>query len=134
MNRKKLISAVERIAAENGYTFHATDEREMSHTIRKYPIVWLVPPIFNSMQGRKQGKITYSLTLHAMEEGANLPPAEREQVWAKLEEDILGIFSALSNEDFVIAVEDLKIRPTSHTFTTHGEICATATADIITFF
>ena len=85
MNRKKLIQADERIATADGYTFHSTDDSEMSHTIRQYPLVWLSPPVFTSMQGRKQGKITYSLTLHAMQADAKLPPAEREGVWAQLE-------------------------------------------------
>ena len=134
MNRKKLIQAVERIATADGYTFHSTDDSEMPHTIRQYPLVWLSPPFFTSMEGRKQGKITYSLTLHAMQADAKLPPAERERVWAQLEEDVVGMFSTLSEEDFVIAVEDLKIRHTSHTHTPHGEICATATAEVVTFF
>ena len=55
-------------------------------------------------------------------------------MWARLEGDIVGMFSSLSQEDFVVAVEDLKIRHTSHTLTAHGEIAATATADVITFF
>ena len=134
MNRKKLIQAIERIATADGYTFYSTDEREMPRAIRQYPLVWLAPPVFTSMEGRKQGKITYSLTLHAMQADAKLPPAERERVWAQLEEDVVGMFSTLSEEDFVIAVEDLKIRHTSHTHTPHGEICATATAEVVTFF
>ena len=86
------------------------------------------------MQGRKHGKVTYSVTLHALEAGAKLPPEKREEVWARLEQEVVAMFSTLSQEDFVVAVDDLKIRHTSHTLTTHGEVAATATADVITFF
>ncbi len=134
MNRKKLLQAFERIATADGYTFHSTDERHLSQLIDTYPAMWLAPPTFSSMEGRKHGKITYSVTLHALDAGAKLHPEERENVWAELEKDVVGLFSTLSQEDFVVAVEDLKIRHTSHTLTAHGEVAATATADVITFF
>ena len=97
MNRKKLIQAIERIATADGYTFYSTDEREMPRAIRKYPLIWLSPPLFTSMEGRKQGKITYSLTLHAMQANVKLPSAERERVWEQLApvksllHDIMGV-------------------------------------------
>ncbi len=134
MNRKKLIQAVERIATADGYHFHATDERHMSQAVDAYPTMWLTPPVFSAMEGRNHGKITYSVTLHALEAGAKLPPENREDVWAVLESDVMELFSTLSQEDFVVAVEGLKIRHTSQTLTPHGEIAATATADVITFF
>ena len=134
MNRKILLQAVERIATEAGYHFHSTSDEQMSQLITSYPAVWLSPPIFNTMQGRKHGKITYAVTLHALDAGSKLAPEKREQVWAKLEEDVVGMFSTLSQQDFVVAVENLKIRHTSHTLTSHGEVAATATADVITFF
>lgn len=134
MNRKKLLQAAQRIATAEGYQFYSTDERHMSQLVESYPAMWLTPPTFSTMEGRKHGKITYSVTLHALDAGAKLPPQEREGVWERLELDIVNLFSTLSEEDFVVAVEDLKIRHTSHTLTSHGEVAATATADVITFF
>ena len=122
MNRKKLIQAIERIATADGYTFYSTDEREMPRAIRKYPLIWLSPPLFTSMEGRKQGKITYSLTLHAMQANVKLPSAERERVWEQLEDVIMKIFAALSGEDFVIVVKDLNMNSASYSLTPHGEI------------
>ena len=134
MNRKKLIQAIERIATADGYTFYSTDEREMPRAIRKYPLIWLSPPLFTSMEGRKQGKITYSLTLHAMQANVKLPSAERERVWEQLEDEILKLFAALSGEDFVIVVKDLSMNSASYSLTPHGEICVTATAEVVTCF
>ena len=86
------------------------------------------------MEGRKHGKVTYDVTLHVMEAGAKLSPAERQQTWSRLEDELIEIFSKLSDAKRVIAVEDLKIRHTSSTLTTHGEVAATATAEVVTFF
>ena len=134
MNRKQLLQAVERIATADGYHFHSTDDRHMSQLITAYPTVWLSPPVFSSMQGRKHGKVTYSVTLHAMEAGARLTPAERQQTWSRLEEDLVEMFSKLSDTERVVAVEQLKINHPTHTLTTHGEVAATATAEVVTFY
>jgi hypothetical protein len=69
-----------------------------------------------------------------MDAGAKLPPEERESIWARLEQDVVELFSSLSSEEFVVAVENLKIRHSSHTLTPHGEVAATATAEVVTFF
>ena len=134
MNRKQLLQAVERIATADGYHFHSTDDRHMSQLITAYPTIWLSPPVFSSMQGRKHGKVVYAVTLHAMDAGAKLPPEERESIWTRLEQDVVELFSSLSSEEFVVAVENLKIRHSSHTLTPHGEVAATATAEVVTFF
>ena len=113
MNRTYLLDAVESIAAENGYEFHSADDRYM---------------------GRNHGKITYSVTLHALDAGAKLSPAERNGAWAHLEHDLVDLFTALSKKSLVLAVENLAIRAADSTLTTHGEVSATATADVVTFF
>jgi hypothetical protein len=69
-----------------------------------------------------------------MDAGAKLSPAEREQTWSRLEDDLVEMFSKLSDTIRVISVEELKIRRTSSTLTTHGEVAATATAEVVTFF
>ena len=65
---------------------------------------------------------------------SKLTPAERQQTWSRLEEDLVEMFSKLSDTERVVAVEQLKINHTTHTLTTHGEVAATATAEVVTFF
>ena len=134
MNRTFLINAIESIATADGYSFYTDSEERASQQIKSYPATWLLPPKFQQMEGRKHGKVTYSLTLYAMDAGAKLSPAQREQTWSRLEEDLIDIFSKLSDTERVIAVEKLKIQHSSLTLTTHGEVAATATADVVTFF
>ncbi len=134
MNSTYLINAIDGIATADGYTFYSDGEERMSEQIKSYPAVWLQPPKFQHMEGRKHGKVTYVVTLHAMEAGAKLSPAERQQTWSRLEDELVEMFSKLSVAKRVIAVEGLKIRHTSSTLTTHGEVAATATAEVVTFF
>lgn len=134
MNRTYLINAIDSIATADGYSFYTDGEERMSEQIKSYPAAWLQPPKFQQMEGRKHGKVTYDVTLHVMEAGAKLSPVERQQTWSRLENELIEIFSKLSDATLVIAVEDLKIRHTSSTLTTHGEVAATATAEVVTFF
>lgn len=134
MNHTYLINAIESIATADGYSFYSDSEERMSEQIKSYPAVWLQPPKFLQMEGRKHGKVTYDVTLHAMDAGAKLSPAERKQTWSRLEEELIGMFSKLSDTERVIAVEKLKIQHSSLSLTTHGEVAATATAEVVTFF
>lgn len=134
MNRTKLLHAFEQSATANGYAFHSTDERYIPQLVHTYPALWLAPPLFQSMEGRTHGTITYSVTAHTLDTGAKLSPTERNTRQTALEQDMLGLFASLSEEAFVIAVENLKIKHTSQTLSAAGEVAVTATAEVITFF
>ncbi len=134
MNHTNLVDAIGQLAAEGGYEFHTADERFMSQTISAYPAMWLAPPQFDSMEGLHHGRMTYAVTLHALDEGAKLSPAERAEAYARLESDVVELFTSLSQADVVVAVEKLAVRAQSRSLTNHGEVAVTATADVITFF
>lgn len=134
MNREKLINAIETIASADGYNFYSDGEKQMSQSLNHYPAMWLSPPRFESMKGRNHGKIIYSVKLHAMCDGLRLSPDERNTSWSQMESDLVELFSQLSQEDFVIAIEQLKVQHSSATMTNHSEVAATATANVITFF
>ena len=59
---------------------------------------------------------------------------ELESELARLEEQLLEIFAALSLDERVLAVEGLSVRPRAFALTPHGEISQTAAARIVTFF
>lgn len=134
MNRTQLLKAFEQKATADGYCFHSTDDRYIPQLVSAYPALWLSPPKFESIEGRTHGKITYYVTVHALDAGAKLSPTERNTRHAALEDELLDVFSTLSEQDFVIAVENLSIKHTSQTLTSAGEVAATATAEVITFF
>ncbi len=51
------------------------------------------------------------MTLHLLSSGARLSPAERRTALARMEEQLLEIFAALSLDERVLAVEGLSVRP-----------------------
>ena len=134
MNRTRLLQAFEQKATADGYHFHSTDDRYIPQLVSAYPTLWLSPPKFESIEGRTHGTITYSVTAHALDAGAKLSPTERTARHAAMEDELLEIFSTLSEKDFVIAVENLTIKHSSQTLTSAGDVAATATAEVITFF
>lgn len=134
MNRNNLTEAFGRLVTAEGYNFHSAEEAFMAEQIKAYPVVWLCEPKFEQMEGRKHGKVTYSVRLHAMAEGAKLTSGERSKVFGELEEKLVKIFMGLSKERLVIAVESLQISCESGKLTPHGEVAATATARVVTMF
>lgn len=134
MNREKLTTAIKTIAERDGYNFYCDGEALMPRFVSSYPALWLTPPRFESMKGRNHGKIIYSVKMYAMQDGLKYSTEQRNAAWAKMEEDLVDIFSQLSEEDFVVAVEQLKVQHSSATMTNHAEVAATATANVITFF
>lgn len=134
MNSTHLEGAVRTLAEERGYAFRSGPESDMTHAVGSYPAAWLAPLELREIDGRKHGRIVYDLTLHLMHPGARLSPARRREALAETERQALDIFTALSDDERVIAVTELSLRPRIFALTPHGEIAQTATARIVTWF
>ena len=134
MNRNYLTEALRQIVTDEGVKFHSAEESEMATLIRAYPVMWLCPPEFVQMEGRKRGKVTYAVKLHAMRSGAKLSAEERNGLYGELEELLVRSFMKLSKLGKVIAVESLEISCSTGRLTPHGEVAATATAKVVTMF
>ena len=134
MNRETIVNAIEQAATSGGYTFHCDGEQQMPVAVKEYPALWLTPPQFLKIEGRKSGKITYSVKVYAMENGIKFSPTERLNKLNKLEEDVVQMFAAVSQDERVVAVNNLKMSNNSKTDCTHGELVMTATAEVVTFF
>lgn len=125
---------MEQAATAKGYTFYSDVEELARSTVKILPAVWLSPPKFSSVEGRKHGKITYEVTLHAMCDGVKCASAARNQSWTQMEEELVEIFSLLSHNEKVATVRELTIRNTTNTLACCGEVVATATAQVVTLF
>lgn len=134
MNREKLINAFESIATAEGYKFHSAEERYIPQFTSHYPALWLTPPTFHSIEGKNHGAITYSVKLHAMQDGAKQSLKRRNATRIELEDMLLRLFTTLSQEEFVAEVENIQICHSSQTLSSHGEVAATATAEVIIIF
>lgn len=134
MNREQIIQELGRLATAKGYDFFVAEDALIPQCVKSYPVMWLSPPKFLSQEGRKSGKITYSITLQALFEASKLPPAMHEERRKKLENDLVDIFSELSLHDCVIGVERLSVAHSSLSNIPYGALVTKATAEVVTFF
>lgn len=134
MNRETVINAIKQAAATSGYKFHCDDEQQMLVAVKEYPTLWLTPPQFLKIEGRKSGKITYSVKVYGMVDGVRFSPAERLDKLNRLEEDVMQMFAAVSQNEAVVAVNNLKMNQELQSRTRQGELVMTATAEVVTHF
>lgn len=134
MNRSLLVDALRNIVAAKGYEFHSASPEHISSLVRSYPAALLPQPEFREMEGRNHGKITYRLTLYLMAAGAKLRPDAMTETFDALETDALEIFSELSSDGNVAAVEELTVTPQQRPLTSHGDVSVAVGADVVCIF
>jgi hypothetical protein len=74
------------------------------------------------------------VTLRLAQQGAKLPAAERNELLAQMEQQLIEIFVALSKEERVAVVDNLHIAPYAEAVDTHGAIAIESTAEVTTIF
>ena len=134
MNRNYLINAIKELATAKGYSFHLSESDRIAEQIKGYPLLMLESPKFVEIEGRRHGKVTYAVKLHAMDQAAKLSPDARNVAYTGLEDLLVEIFMQLSKKQKIICVESLQISSGTAQLTPHGEIAVTATAKVITTF
>jgi hypothetical protein len=90
-------------------------------------------PKFKSLEGRKHGRITYSISLTLAKNGAKMSPSERNTTLATMEKQAINIFVELSQNEKVALVENLTIIARSEV-DSHGAISIEAEAEVETIF
>lgn len=85
MNRQSLSTAVQGLASSKGYDFHTASAEYLPALASTKPTIVMLHPKFRSIEGHKHGKISHSLTLHALQGGAKLSHAERVTLLDTLE-------------------------------------------------
>ena len=134
MNRAILSSAIEGVVSSYGYEFNLNDSACYPTTVCRYPAAFMSQPEFSSIEGRKHGRITYTITLHLAQQGAKLSPAERNNLLDEMEQQMLDIFTELSRKECVAVVEGLQLSPTSPTIDNHGALAIVGKAKVVTIF
>ena len=134
MNRTFLCGAIEGLTTECGYHFQQGDKSHYPTTVCRYPSAFLSEPKFVSIEGRKHGRIAYTVSLHLANEGAKLSPSERREMLDKMENEMVNIFIELSNSERVAVVDKLTIAPATEVVDNHGAVAIIAEATITTIF
>ena len=134
MNRAYLSNAISTLARNEGLAFVESDPHDVAGSIESYPVTWLEPVVLQSKTGRTNGRITYSVRLHLMHDGLRMPPEQRREVFDSAEQQLLKIFTTLSTDARIACVDELTIRVSQFAHTPHGEIAATAEAEVETIY
>ncbi len=134
MNRTHLTEAVGSIVTARGYVFHTSTEEYLPTAVAELPAAFMPYPEFRGVEGRRRGKITWSLTLHLLAAGSKLSPKQRAAELGRLEEEALAILQELSDAAEVLAIEEVQMTPSAMRLTTRGDVSLTVTADAICLF
>lgn len=134
MNRAFLCGAIEGLVAQRGYTFQLGDKAHYPTTVCRYPAAFMTQPEFESIEGRKSGRITYKVTLRLAQRAAKCTTAEKNALLDAMEEEMMDIFIALSQTERVAIVDKLSIAPYAEELDFHGAIAIEANAHITTIF
>ena len=85
MLRETLTSTIEKAAITEGYAFHTGFAYRINNGIAKFPAAWLLPVRIIAVEGRRDGYLTYQMTLYLMHLDKKPRPESRERQWAELE-------------------------------------------------
>lgn len=134
MNRAFLRSAIEGLVSKYDYTFQLNSNAYYPTTVHSYPVAFMNQPEFASIEGRKNGRITYKVSLLLARQGAKLNTTERNTLLDTMERELMDIFIALSQTERVAVVDDLTITPYPEAIDSHGAIALKAEAYVTTIF
>lgn len=134
MNNSILVESLRQAAAAAGYGFRCSDSDRQTPADTGFPAALLAPPTLHSAQGRRHGRLAYDVVLRLSDIAADLPPQQRSAKRQKLEADALEIFTSLSEQPRIIAVENLTVAHQPLAASIHGETAVIAKARIHTFF
>ncbi len=133
MNRSHLSGVLRAAVGRRGYTAYADHDDRMAQTVASYPAAWLTPLKLLSSDGRSHGTAVYEASVRLLRQGHRLTPDAEQAARCRMEEELVDLFTELSNDARVIAVERLTVRP--DTFSrSDGCVAMTATAQIVTHF
>lgn len=78
MLRETLTATIEKAAITEGYAFHTGFAYRINNGIAKFPAAWLLPVRIIAVEGRRDGYLTYQMTLYLMHLDKKPRPESRE--------------------------------------------------------
>ena len=79
MLRETLTATIEKAAITEGYAFHTGFAYRINNGIAKFPAAWLLPVRIIAVEGRRDGYLTYQMTLYLMHLDKKPRPESRER-------------------------------------------------------
>ena len=107
MNRKDLVQRIQEL--KGNYSFVNGFIYRINEYDGDYPLLWCVPPVFQSRTGDNK---SFKVTLYAFDEINEETEIEKEQVWSNQEDYLLTIadtIQQLGNDVINVRVESLEV-------------------------
>ena len=133
MNQSHLSGVLRAALGRRGYTVYAGSDDRLPQTVAADPAAWLSPMKLLSSEGRSHGVAVYEATVRLLRHGHRLSPDAEQAERCRMEEELLAVFTELSGDEGVVAVERLSVRPETCS-RTDGRVVMTAGAQIVTHF
>lgn len=113
---------IQQEASQCGYDFRNGFPYRLTRSDMRFPALWMEPPVLTLVNGRKEGLITYHITLHLLVSGKKYSESEKESQWEKLEKQVLEWTQNLINQPEVFSIENISCTPAEFTLTNQREI------------
>ncbi len=130
MYRTRLLQLIHQEALKSGYDFQNGFVYRISRADLRFPALWMEPPVLTQMNGRKEGLITYHITLHLLTSGKKSTETEKEQQWEKLEKQVLLWIDNLISQPEIFSIDHLACAPAEFSLTNRSEISLKTEFDI----
>ena len=122
MLRETLTATIKKAAITEGYAFHIGFAYRINNGIAKFPAAWLLPVRIIAVEGRRDGYLTYQMTLYLMHLDKKPRPESRERQWAELEIAALRILDNIYAGRQIFDIAKIGCTPAENTLTNYGEI------------
>ena len=132
--RNKITMLVRDAALSAGYTFFNGFPYRISQTRMEFPAVWLAPVQLVGLNGREQGTATYKVSLYLIEPNGGKDELQKEELWARMEVDAIGMVHALADVPAVFGVRNVQCIPGEFSLTSYGELSMNATMEVEILF
>ena len=121
---------IQQEATQCGYDFQNGFPYRLTRSDMRFPALWMEPPILTLVNGRKEGVITYHVTLHLLASGKKCSESEKESQWEKLEKQLLEWTQNLILQPEVFSIDKISCTPAEFTLTNQREISLKAEFNI----
>lgn len=131
MLRNKIVSTFKESAAAQGYNLYCGFAHRMQRSDLRLPAIWLNPLELTSVQGVEQGTLTYHATLYLLQGDKHYTEAQKEQLWAQMEEDAIRTIQQLGvHSPQIYLTEKISAVPGEYTLTGRQEISLQVECDV----
>lgn len=121
MTRERLLTAIEMVAEQLGYTPFTGNDLQLTAKINELPLIWFSPLKIVATEGYRDCRVTYAIKAKMLML-SEYNEISCEATWQILEKDALAFYRNLSEQNWVQNVSNFICTPSSLSATPNGDI------------